>query len=64
MAELIGNVEKILDFMKSLNLTQDEAIPIASYVLKTLEYNGIKDSIKDDIKAEIIEELNQIKKEK
>lgn len=61
--ELIKSVEKVLEYMKSLGLSQMEAIAVAQYVHETLKYNSLKDDLTNEIKNDILEELKKLKKD-
>ena len=58
---LIESVEKILAYMKSLGLSQMEAVAVAQYVHETLKYNSLKDDLSNEIKNDILEELKKLK---
>lgn len=60
--DLLEAVETMLDFMKQMNLSHTEALVVSQYVHDTLKYNTIKDNIKEDIKQEILAELEKLKK--
>ena len=61
---LLENVEKILEYMKSLGLSQMEAVAVAQYVHETLKYNSLKEDLSDAIKNDILEELKKLQKRK
>lgn len=56
-------VEKILEYMKALKLSQAEAVIVAQYVSKTLEYNSLKEDITFVVKNELLKDLEVIKNE-
>lgn len=56
-------VEKMLEYMKSLKLSQAEAVIVAQYVSKTLEYNSLKEDITFVVKNELLKDLEVIKNE-
>jgi len=60
--EPIKAVEKVLEYMNTLGLSQSESVVISEYVAQTLKYNSIKDAIADDIKTEILKEIKKLKK--
>lgn len=59
--KLIRAVEEVLEFMKHMGLSHTEATVVSQYVLETLKYNSIKEDIKENIKQEILAELEQFK---
>ena len=60
--ELIKAVEEILEFMKHMGLSHTEALVVSQYVHDTLKYNSLKESLKAEIKQEILAELAKVKK--
>ena len=60
--KLTNAVEEVLEFMKHMKLSHTEATVVTQYVLETLKYNSLKDNIKEDIKLEILAELEKLKK--
>jgi len=60
--KLSNAVEEVLGFMRQLNMSHNEATIVAQYVYETLRYNSLKDNIKEDIKREILTELEKLKK--
>ena len=60
---LLEDVEKVLEYMKSLGLSQLEAVAVAQYVHETLKYNSLKEDLSEEIKNDILEELKKLKKD-
>ena len=56
--KLTKAVEEVLEFMRHMGLSHMEATVVSQYVHDTLKYN----SMKDDIKKEILAELEALKK--
>lgn len=61
---LIKAVEKVLKFMNGLELSQSEANVVSQYVTQTLKYNDLKESLTEEIKNDILEELKKLQKKK
>jgi len=59
--KLSNAVEEVLGFMEQMKLSHNEATIVAQYVYETLRYNSLKDNIKEDIKREILAELETLK---
>jgi len=59
--ELTKAVEQVLEFMQQMKMSHNEATVVAQYVYETLKYNSLKDNIKEDIKQEILAELETLK---
>lgn len=49
--------------MTGLGLSQSEAVVVAQYVTQTLKYNDLKESLTEEIKNDILEELKKLKKD-
>lgn len=57
--DLADIVEKTLEFLKNQGLTNEEAQVVCFYCYDTIRYNTTKESLRDEILAEIKKELKE-----
>jgi len=57
--DLADVVEKTLEFLENMGLTNEEAQVVCFYAYDTIKYNTIKESLRDEILTEIKKDLRE-----